>query len=68
MTLSVWKNAFSEKLLYASLILEGRSNTLVNEKAKTNDIGGPEECDKRQLLLQKSFNFLKITQKITAGN
>ena len=29
---------------------------MVNAKAKTNDIGGPEGCGKRQLLLQKSFN------------
>lgn len=34
------------------LIVEGRSN-MVNAKAKTNDRGGPEGCDKRQLLLQK---------------
>ena len=29
---------------------------MVNAKAKPNDIGGPEGCGKRQLLLQKSFN------------
>lgn len=29
---------------------------MVSAKAKTNDIGGPGGCDKRQLLLQKSFN------------